>query len=221
MTVPSSIFGAYSFVGYPGWVAWQTLTETSPPQSFTEPISLDEAKSFLKVPQRSPVDTGEDLDIQGMISTARNMAEGLQGRDLVQKQWDLVADYWPCGLLSLRAPLISVDLVQYRDSDGVYHELTEGPDYVVDAARQPGIIAPAFNQIWPSYTAWPAASLLVRFTSGYSAASAFWADDGHRIKLGMKRLVALYYSDRLPLTVADLPEVTKDLLSFGSIKHVG
>jgi uncharacterized phiE125 gp8 family phage protein len=102
-----------------------SLTETSPIQSFDEPISLDEIKSYLRVPTRSPVDDDEDGELAALITAAREQAEILQGRDLVRKQWDLSFDYWPPCEIELRDPLVSVDLVQYRNSSGVYTTLAE------------------------------------------------------------------------------------------------
>lgn len=94
------------------------LTSSSPQQSFTEPLTLAEVKAYLLIPDRSPADDAEDDLLEGMITAAREEAETQQGRDLVEKQWDLSLDYFPCEI-RLRAPLQSVDLVKYKNSDGV------------------------------------------------------------------------------------------------------
>ena len=134
-------YGTYGNLGlYGALVAYGNLnlTESSPPQSFTEPLTLAEVKSYLKVPERSPTDTAEDDELMSLISAARESAEILQGRDLVRKQWDLSDDYWPSYRIALRAPLVSVDLAQYRDSNGNYTVLTQDIDFIVDASKGPG-----------------------------------------------------------------------------------
>src|SRR5918992_362236 len=93
------------------------LTETSPAQPFDEPLTLEEVKAFLQIPERSPADAMEDLMIESFISAARDIAEFHQGRDLVEKQYDLSLPGFPCREIELRDGLSSVDLIQYRDSD--------------------------------------------------------------------------------------------------------
>jgi uncharacterized phiE125 gp8 family phage protein len=219
-------YGGYSALGLYG-VSYGSLSLTvaSPPQSFDEPLTLGEMKSYLKVPERSPTDTAEDDEILSLISGAREQAEIMQGRDLVRKQWDLVHDYWRYPWLELRAPLVSVDLVQYKDSTGIVTPLVADTGYVVDTAKQPGIIVPPYNTIWPSFTPWPTSAILVRFTSGYSASDAFWNDAGGRIKNGMKLLISAWYNNRLPFELGskvtqEYPYAVTSCLEFGSLKNV-
>ncbi len=201
-----------------------SLTVTSPPQSFTEPITLDEVKAYLNLPVRSPVDQGEDDTLSGFITAAREQAEILQGRDLVRKQWDLALDYFLTYAIVLRAPLVSVDLIQYKDMNGTVTALTEGIDYVVDTSKQPGITTPKFNTTWPAYSAWPTSSALVRFTSGYQSTDAFWNDSGARIKIGMKMLISMWFNNRLPFeagpsSIAEYPYAVTSCLSYGAIER--
>jgi uncharacterized phiE125 gp8 family phage protein len=176
-----------------------TLAETSPVQSFTEPLTLSEVKKYLNLPERSPTDSAEDDMISGMITAAREEAETQQGRDLVEKQWDLSLDYFPCEI-RLRSPLQSVDLVKYRKSDGTYTTLTADVDYIIDAAKQPGRLIPVYSGSWPSFTAWPSSAVTVRYTSGYSPASVFWSDSGKRIRQGMLMLISEWYNNRIPMS---------------------
>ena len=92
-------------------------------QSFVEPFTLDEVKSFLKLPARSPTSRRRRL-ITELISAARVQAEYMQGLGRnVQKQWDLSLDFWLDYFIKLRAPLVSVDLSTLRDSTGDYTTL--------------------------------------------------------------------------------------------------
>jgi uncharacterized phiE125 gp8 family phage protein len=201
------------------------LTVTSPEQSFTEPITLTEAKQFLNLPDRSPTDEAEDAEIEGMITAAREIAETEQGRDLVEKQWDLSLDYFPC-VIELRSPLVSVDLVQYKDSDGNVTALVADTDYIVDTAKQPGVIMPAYGESWPSFTPWPSSAVTVRHTAGFSATAAFWSDSGARVRIGMKMLISEWWNNRLPLSydISSGGSVTVDrilsLLRSGSLVRV-
>lgn len=218
-------YGTYGNLGlYGALVVYGSLnlTETSPQQSFVEPITLSEIKSYLKVPDRSPTDSAEDDELRMLITAAREQAEILQNRDLVRKQWDLSHDYWPSYRIEMRAPLISVDLVRYRDSDGNYTNMTADTDYIVDSSKGPGILAPPYNATWPTFTPWPSSSILIRFTSGYSLTHPWWSGPGARVKTGMKLLISQWYNNRIPFdkgvdAAAEYPYTVTSCLSFGAL----
>jgi len=86
-----------------------------------------------------------------LITGAREQAEILQGRDLIRKQWDLSIDYWSQFSVFLRAPLISVDLAQYKTSAGVVTPMVENTDFIVDTNKQPGMVIPPYNKTWPIF----------------------------------------------------------------------
>lgn len=216
-----------------------SLTVTSPPQSFTEPLDSVDVSKFLELPARNPPDPDESMMILGFIAGAREQAEILQGGlDLCPKQYDLALDYFPysgwgaggwgsnpggCGEIQLRRPLVSVDLVQYRDSTGSYVDLVEGTDYIVDLAR--GLVLPPYGASWPSFTLWPSSAVLVRHTSGYAATDAFWGGAGARLKIGMKQLISAWFTGRLPFergpgSIQEYPFYVRHLLSIGAIPRV-
>jgi hypothetical protein len=127
--------------------------------------------------------------------------------------------------LELGAPLVSVDLVQYRDSTGAFTTMASGTDYIVDLARNPGVISPTFGHIFPLFMAWPSSAILVRFTSGVAPASVFWSDAGARIKVGMKLLISHWYNNRLPFekgvgAAGEYPYAVTSCLSYGAIPRV-
>jgi uncharacterized phiE125 gp8 family phage protein len=62
------------------------LTNASPAQSFVEPLTLAQAKAFLRITDTSPADADQDAMLSGFIMAARETAEILQGRDLIAKQ---------------------------------------------------------------------------------------------------------------------------------------
>lgn len=200
-----------------------TLTKASPPQTFIEPLTLDEVKNYLKLPQRSPADPLEDAFISSLISGARAYAEREQGRDLVRKQYDLTFDYWMSYRIELPpVPLISVDKVEYTDFLGNTTQLTEGENYVVDAQKQPGCILPPVNVMWPVFTPQPSSAITVRFSSGYDPADAWWAGDGQVVKEGMRYMISQWYNVRLPAgaQVSEWPLTARDALTFGQRNRI-
>jgi uncharacterized phiE125 gp8 family phage protein len=202
------------------------LTVTSPVQSFDEPITLEQAKQYLELPERDPADSEEDDQIELFIKAARNIAEIEQGRDLVRKQWDLSFDYFPCHEIPLRDPLVSVDLVKYRNSVGNYTTLTADDDYIVDTAKHPGIVLPPYGESWPSFTAWPSSAVLIRFTSGYESDDSFWTSDaGTFVRKGMLYLISGWFTNRIPYPtdgssfIAEYP-FAANLLRYGRLERV-
>lgn len=200
------------------------LTVASPPQSFVEPLSLSEVKEFLGLPARSPSEAPEDDLINVYISGARGQAEILQNRDLVRKQWDLSFDYWRDYYIRLRPHLYSVDLVQYKDSTGTLRTLAENTDYIVDTAKNPGLIAPVFNTTWPVFTPWPSSAILIRFKAGPLSTDPFWLDAGPMIKVGMRYLISAWFNNRLPYetgvqAIAEYPYTIQQCLSTGAVSR--
>jgi|SRR6185437_8558355 len=197
------------------------LTETDPPQTFTEPLDLDYVKNYLKIGTAISDDDGL---ITAYISAAREQAEILQNRDLVIKQWDLSYDYWPAYRLRLRAPCISVDLMQYTDLTGNVTTMQVNTDYVVDLKKEPAVITPPWNRSWPAFTPLPSSAILSRFTSGYTNADPFWNGPGARLKAGMLMLISSWYENRLPFIPfargdAELPFAVTSCLTYGALER--
>jgi hypothetical protein len=220
-------FGTYSNLGLYGAIdgyGTLRLTEQSPAQTFVEPLTVPEMYGYLKIPQRSPIDTYEQEFLSSLISGAREQAEIAQNRDLVIKQWDLTYDYWMSYRIQLRAPLISFDLLQYMDSNGDVTVMQEGPnaDYIVDYSKEPGTVSPPYNGTWPTFTPYPSSSLLFRFTSGYANTDPFWNGPGARIKIGMRLLISAWYNNRLPFekgmdAMAEYPYAVSSCLGYGGL----
>lgn len=190
------------------------LTETSPAQTFTEPITVDEVKTYLKLPVFSPPDTSLDATFELMIESARETAEMYQGRDLVAKQWDLTLDYFPCEI-NLRQDVATVDLVQYTDSSGAVASLAEGTDFIVDQKR--GILMPAPNASWPGASLWPTSAVLVRYTVSPRSL------DKH-IRIGMLMLIAAWHEGVYPFIpysgqLQEYPFAVTQNLSYGKVHN--
>lgn len=195
------------------------LIAASPASPYIEVFTVGEVEHFLGLAALSPADDERDALLESLIVAAREFAESLQGRDLVEKQYEKTLDSFESTEILLRDPLLTVDLVEYRDSDGDWTPLVENTDYIVDTAKQPGLIRPPYAGSWPSFTAWPTSAVLIRFTSGYATDDPFWSDAGQRVLIGMKLLIADWYSNRLPraLSAEDIPAAIKSLLSHGAV----
>lgn len=197
------------------------LTVSSPVQTFTEPLTLAQVKTFLNLPDRSPTDAAEDALLEAYITAARETAELFQNRDLVRKQWDMRLDAFWTDEIQLRSPLVSVDLVKYKDSDGIETTLTETTDYIYDTGKHPGIVMPPYGDSWPAFTVWPSSAVTIRFTSGYSATDAFWSDAGARLEVGMKLLISQWFNGRIPfepsMQVSEYPFAVTALFSHGAL----
>lgn len=191
------------------------LTVTSPAQVLTELLTVDEVKTYLKLPVFSPPDTSLDSVFELMIESARETAEIYQGRDLVAKQLDLTLDAFPAGEISLRQDIASVDLVTYKDDAGNAVTLAENTDYIFDAAR--GLLLPPVGGAWPGVSLWPSSAITVRFTVAPRAL------DNH-IRIGMLMLIAAWHEGVYPFIpysgqLQEYPFAVTQNLSYGKVHN--
>jgi hypothetical protein len=149
-----------------------------------EPVSLAEARTHLLLPSAV---TDQDAEIQELIASAREYAESITGRVLVNTTFDWVLDHWPmpaalaqralmqtlnmpasplAEIRPPRSPLVSITSITYYDPQGIQQTLDPALYQVM--AGTPGRIMPAYAKAWPAIRSWPG-SITVRFTAGYSA----------------------------------------------------
>lgn len=125
-----------------------------------EPVTLDEAKAWLRV------DTAyDDLLILGLVTAARIYAEEKTHRSLITQTWKLVLDSFPGPSLmgvpygkafSLpghaiqleRPPVVSVTSINYLDMSST-PQVMPSTDYAVDLTSEPARVTPIFGKIWP------------------------------------------------------------------------
>lgn len=191
-----------------------------------EPLTTDEARAYLRLASGA-----DESTLKTLIVAARNLAESANGRQVTRKQWKLTLDRWPNSqnlfaypystqytdpitfqfqvgpsFIQLLDPLVSVDSVVQKTSDGANSTLTVNTDYIVDLLKHPGVICPAFNKTWPfpSQGLWPSSAITITFTSGFLPAEV-----PLNIKQGMLLLISQMYEQRVPFddirTVAELP----------------
>lgn len=87
----------------------------------SEPLSLDDAKAFLRIG-----DSTEDGLIATLITAARIHLEGITGRAMLAQSWRLVLDAWPTGgVIELPVgPFISLTAITAYDVDGIATDIT-------------------------------------------------------------------------------------------------
>jgi uncharacterized phiE125 gp8 family phage protein len=118
------------------------------------PVTPDELKSWLGITQTV---TTHDVEIDACLIAARDWVERAGKLTLIKTVRRMTLDGFPeatstneRGIIEFkRSPLIAVDSIKYVDSAGVQQTL-EASKYQVDARSDPGRVAPAWGESWPS-----------------------------------------------------------------------
>ncbi len=140
------------------------------------PVSLQDAKEHVRIDHQDD----DDL-IGGYLDAAIAMFDGPHGllqMALKPQTWEMSSDrfvdnwcydgwrhYGHSIEIPLR-PLIEVQSVKYDDANG-FEQTMDPADYVVDAARQPGRIAPVGTASWPVAIR-RSNSVRIRFRAGHA-----------------------------------------------------
>lgn len=130
-----------------------------------EPVTAAEAKLHLRVSVAT-----DDTLIAALITAARTTCEERLRRTLIQTDWQLTLDAFPCAIPLRMSRVISVQSVQYVDANGSPQTLA-GSEYQVDSESEPGWIVPAYGKAWP-VTRDQANAVTVAYRCGYGAAAA-------------------------------------------------
>lgn len=212
------------------------MSLTTPPGA--EPLTLAEAKLWLRVDQSS-----EDTLITDLISAARLHFEAITGICCISQQWKVTFSQTPSTysaqnytqLLGIngitvsssgrefvfpRAPLISVDNLQYLDSTGSLQTFASTNYTVGSVGSRNSFARLRLNDgcDWPSIGNFPTA-IQITFTAGMFVNYAAVTSD---IKQALRWLVAHYYENRMPVGVDDtLSEVPFSLRSYIESFRVG
>lgn len=129
-----------------------------------EPLTLAEAKAHLRY-----VTADNDAYITEMITETRRTCEDRIQRTLLQTDWLLTLDAFPCAIPLRMPPVMSVVSVQYVDVNGAT-QLLGGTEYQVDTESEPGWIVPAFGKTWPT-TREQINSVSVTYRCGYGVSA--------------------------------------------------
>ncbi|MEE2567331.1 head-tail connector protein [Hyphobacterium marinum] len=184
-----------------------TLQILAPPG--VEPVSLDQAKAFLRVTHAD-----EDQLITDLIVAARERVEAETGRALITRtcretldDWAVEGRFSPPGTLKLPSPplqaVTGITLIAADDSETVW----SADDYIVDTDSDPGRIAVRGRSGFPR-PGRRIAGIRIDFTAGYGDGPE---DVPAALKEAVLRLVGEGYPDRdgalsrpLPLSVVSL-----------------
>ena len=197
----------------------RTVTEPS-----FEPITLVQARSWAKV---TAGDTTFDADLTILIAAMRRHAENLTGRAFMHRQLQLLRSGWPTDLVEGISghvielpypPLAHVQSIQYYDIDGVIQTLATD-QYVVHSWREPAIIVPEWEALWPTVRGLVNA-VQVNYVAGYPVVGspedevAQQAAVPQNLKLWIASRLATLFENREQIivgsSVAELPRSYAD-----------
>jgi uncharacterized phiE125 gp8 family phage protein len=171
----------------------------APPAS--EPLSLAEAKSFLRVEH----DADDEL-IAALLAAARHAVELATRRVLVTQTWRIVLDRWPAAgrIVSPVNPLRTLEAARVLAGDGTDAAL-DVDAFALDTASLPGVIA--FDRANLAEPGRALAGIEIDVTAGHGEAS----DLPPPLVQAIRLLLAQGYEQRdrvqpdaLPQTVAAL-----------------
>lgn len=143
----------------------------------------------------------DDQSVYEYIDSATEYAEQYQNRCLCSSAWEATYDYFPDVFSVPIPPLVSVQEIAYTDSAGDAQVLSSSL-YVVDTHSQPGRIALAYGQVWPSIQE-KIGCVVVKFTAGYASASVVPA----RTRQAIRMLVAHWYANRESVVIGQAANV--------------
>lgn len=151
----------------------------------SEPITLDEAKAYLRVD-----DSTEDTLISALITAARRKFENDTLHYLLPQTWELYLnrDEITIEPISInKSDITAISSVKYYDSSNTQQTLSTS-DYQTAIQGKPSSI-----QIITMPTIYDRLeAMVIRFTLGYANAGAVPED----IKLAIKLLLATWYENR-------------------------
>jgi uncharacterized phiE125 gp8 family phage protein len=171
-----------------------------------EPLSLAEAKNFLRVEH-----SDDDAIITSLVSAARNHVEALTRHALIAQTWRLVLDRWPDGgrIAPRIGPLRALAAV--RVFSAANEASTIDPEiFVVDAAA--GILAaPAWSLLVPGRSV---AGIELDIEVGFGAAAS---DVPQTLLQAIRMLLAHWYDNRgliaIGSSVAMMPATVNAMIS--------
>jgi len=170
-------------------------------QPTAEPVTIDEVAAVLRL-----APTAADVTmLTGYIKAARETAERITRRSLVQKGYVYYMDRfpWPGEVIKLPVPpLVSVASVKYLDNT-LALQTWDPAEYFVGDKQIPAIIAPIFPNTYPFTACGTGQGVEIHFTAGKS--------DIEELQNAIRQLAAFYYdhpevissdkADELPLGV--------------------
>lgn len=157
----------------------------------TEPVTLSEAKSHLRID-----DTSEDTLITALISAARQVCENITRRAFVTQTYRLYINNFPFSrrIVLPRAKLQSVTHIKYYDVNGNLQTLSD-TNYYVDTYSEPGEVYLKDEFTWPIVQSGRINAVEIEYVVGYGVA----ANVPEAIKSAIKIYIAHLFEHREPI----------------------
>lgn len=172
-----------------------------------EPVDLEEAKNHLKV------DGGDDNTlIQGLITTARQLAEKETNRAFITQKWELILDEGGDEIDIPKPPIQSIDSVKVITEAGAEVAVSSSYYHTDLGGGFPGRIKLKVGYTWPIHRGF--ASFIIGFTSGYGDAAT---DIPAALRQEILQLVGYLYSNRGEV---EIPDGIKATFSSYKIKRI-
>jgi len=172
-----------------------------------EPVSLEEAKSHLRV----DIDDDNDL-INSYLLAARQYAETFTRRVFITQTLEIVLDEFPDGKIVLESPPIqSIVAFTYLVSGDDEATDVDADTYRLDTYN--GELALAPSESWPADTLETGGAISIQYKAGYGDDAA---DVPETIRTAINFLVAHWYEHREPVAVGtiavNIPWTVENLL---------
>lgn len=173
----------------------------------SEPLSLTEVKSYLKVDN-----TVDDTLITLLIQSAREEAESYTNQRLMPQTVTEIFNSFPVErylCLSL-SPIVAVSSINYTDEDDS-NQLLASSNYVVHTQSMPPLVTLAYNEVWP-ITLNEGQTVTVVYTVGYADADSVPGS----IRNAMLKMIAQNY-ERREESIKQLPTDAQQLLMYNRV----
>lgn len=174
----------------------------------SEPVSVQQLKNQLRIEHSE-----EDELLKTYIVAAREYAESVTSNKVLKQQWQIAFDEFSDSMELPIRPLISVESVQYVDTDGATQTL-DASIYSVDDFDFRAKINLAYGQDWPDTRA-QSNAVLVNATFGNK-------QPPKRIQQAILLMASHWYENREDATEASLrivPHGALRLLSVDNNRH--
>lgn len=177
----------------------------------SEPITLTEAKAQCRIESSF---TDDDAWLNTAITVAREQAEGLLNRALINQTITMVSEGFPTMFEIPQPPLASVTSIKYYDVDNVQQTLA-ADQYQVNTYVEPGLVLKASSVAWPTVYSTRFDAVEIIFQAGWAAA----ANVPTSIKQGMLMLLTDLYDNRSQVDDTGKSVLRKSALSLFSLNR--
>lgn len=176
-------------------------------QSTAEPVSIAEARTYMRL--ESTDSTAEDTLIGAYITAARQLAENITKRALVQSTWQIILNEF-CNSTQaidlLRPPIstasTSVVITYVENNTAGNSTIIPSTAYTIDADKEPGRVYPSYNNYWPTNSIrLQEKSVTIQYASGYNSSTI-----PAPVKIWIQQRVASMYDNREPIIIGQTVE---------------